>query len=124
MNSTTYLLAQNLEAAMSASQRCNTRLSLAKRSGVGQSTVGRILRAEQDPSAGILVRLAKALDIEPHTLLIDPNTQKSSQQPLPFDRALEHFIEITKYWGASDFERFSGSVKALQLKARNCDRIQ
>jgi SOS-response transcriptional repressor LexA len=49
-----------LERAMEASEALKTQGALAKRSGVAQSTIGRIIRGEVDPRSSILVSLAGA----------------------------------------------------------------
>jgi SOS-response transcriptional repressor LexA len=46
---------------MAASKDLRTQTALAKKAGVAQSTVGRILRREVNPQSGNLSRLAKAL---------------------------------------------------------------
>jgi transcriptional regulator with XRE-family HTH domain len=47
--------------AMGWSKHLKTQTALARRSGVAQSTIGRILRGEVDPQSGNLHRLARAL---------------------------------------------------------------
>ena len=53
---------------MAASRNCKTQSALARKSGVGQATIGRILRGETDPQAGTLTFLAEALRIPFKTL--------------------------------------------------------
>jgi transcriptional regulator with XRE-family HTH domain len=50
-----------LTKAMASSKHLKTQTALARRSGVPQSTIGRILRDEVDPQTGSLHRLARAL---------------------------------------------------------------
>jgi|GEM_PF-788305 len=47
--------------SMAASRELRTQTALAKRSGVAQSTIGRILRGEVNPQSGNLERIARAL---------------------------------------------------------------
>ena len=47
--------------AMGWTKHLKTQTALARRSGVPQSTIGRILRSEVDPQSGNLHRLARAL---------------------------------------------------------------
>ena len=50
-----------LMKAMGWSKHLKTQTALARRSGVPQSTIGRILRGEVDPQSGNLHRLSRAL---------------------------------------------------------------
>jgi transcriptional regulator with XRE-family HTH domain len=52
--------ARALNAAMQSNQHLRTQTALAKKSGVGQSTIGRILRGDVSPNAETLVRIAHA----------------------------------------------------------------
>lgn len=59
-----------LARAMAASRDCKTQSDLAKRSGVAQSTIGRMLRGDVNPQTATLERIAKALGI-PVALLLE-----------------------------------------------------
>ena len=48
---------------MASSKDLKTQGALAKKSGVAQSTIGRILRGETDPQSGNLERIAKAFNM-------------------------------------------------------------
>lgn len=52
--------ARALAKVMALSKDLRTQAALAKKSGVAQSTIGRILRGEVDPQSGNLERIAKA----------------------------------------------------------------
>src|SRR3569832_1772669 len=54
-----------LANAMAASRDCRTQSDLAKKSGVAQSTIGRILRGEGSPHITTVERIAKAVGIPP-----------------------------------------------------------
>lgn len=56
------IIAENIEAAMSAHSSIRSQTALAKVSKVAQSTIGRILRAEVSAGADNLQAIAKALD--------------------------------------------------------------
>ena len=58
-----------LAKAMEASRDCKTQSDLEKKSGVAQSTIGRILRGEVNPQTATLERIAKALGIPVAMLL-------------------------------------------------------
>jgi transcriptional regulator with XRE-family HTH domain len=57
-----------LEQVMASSKDLKTQTALAKKSGVAQSTIGRILRGEVNPRSGNLHRLARALGVPLTTL--------------------------------------------------------
>ena len=52
-----------LAQAMAFSKDLRTQTALAKKSGVAQTTIGRILRGEVDPQSGNLERIAKAFNL-------------------------------------------------------------
>ena len=64
---------------MASSKHLQTQTALSRKSGVAQSTIGRILRREVDPQAGNLERLANAFgmslsrlaDLEPGDAALD-----------------------------------------------------
>jgi transcriptional regulator with XRE-family HTH domain len=53
---------------MASSRDCQTQDALARKSGVGQATIGRILRGEVDPQIGTMTFLAVALGMTLKTL--------------------------------------------------------
>jgi transcriptional regulator with XRE-family HTH domain len=53
---------------MASSRDCQTQDALARKSGVGQTTIGRILRGEVDPQIGTMTFLAVALGMTLKTL--------------------------------------------------------
>jgi SOS-response transcriptional repressor LexA len=57
-----------LAKVMASSKDLKTQTALAKRSGVAQSTIGRILRGEVNPQSGNLERIAKAFGMSLATL--------------------------------------------------------
>lgn len=66
-----------LAKAMKSSGYLRTQTALARRSGVAQSTIGRILRGEVDPQFGSLQRIARALRV-PLATLVDLAQVESS----------------------------------------------
>jgi transcriptional regulator with XRE-family HTH domain len=50
-----------LERLMKASRDCKTQMALARKSGVGQSTIGRILRGDNNQQTNTMTFLANAL---------------------------------------------------------------
>jgi SOS-response transcriptional repressor LexA len=55
--------ARAVAKAMAFSKDLKTQTALAKKSGVAQTTIGRILRGEVDPQSGNLERIAKAFNL-------------------------------------------------------------
>jgi transcriptional regulator with XRE-family HTH domain len=64
---------------------CQTQDALARKSGVGQSTVGRIIRGEVDPQVGTMMLLARALRVPFKTLATVAEGEKADE---PNDRRL------------------------------------
>lgn len=62
-------IAANLARAMQESPDLGSQVALSKRSKVGQTTIGRILRGEATPGADVLRKLAKALQMPASALL-------------------------------------------------------
>jgi SOS-response transcriptional repressor LexA len=52
-----------IASAMASSKDCRTQLALAKKSGVAQSTIGRILRGEVNPQSANLESISRALGL-------------------------------------------------------------
>lgn len=61
-------LGKNIAALMAAVPELGSQPLLAARSGLAQSTIGRILRGEVDPTAGNLRKIAKAFGVPVETL--------------------------------------------------------
>jgi transcriptional regulator with XRE-family HTH domain len=59
---------------------CQTQDALARKSGVGQSTVGRIIRGEVDPQVGTMMLLARALRVPFKTLATVAEGEKADEQ--------------------------------------------
>ena len=111
------ILAENLIQAMQNSVDCKNQPLLAKRSGVGQSTIGRIIRCEADATTSIVFKLAKALRVMPYQLLIDIDSPKSKIKALDSDSALDFIMENTSDWDEEDFTLLIGSLRALRANA-------
>lgn len=62
-------LADNLAALMAAHAELNTQLAVAKRAGMDQRTVGRILHREHSPTLTQVEKLARAFSLLPWQLL-------------------------------------------------------
>lgn len=97
------VLARRLDALMRSTPGCETQLALSKRSGVGQSTIGRILRAEVPALLDHLVLLAGALGVNPCDLLreaTEPQQPVSGQNlidslPAEGKARIAAFVEFT-----------------------------
>lgn len=66
------IIARKLRSAMLASPDLRTQSALARRVGVSQSTVARILNGQSDPQSDNLRRLADALGLDISDLYTDP----------------------------------------------------
>jgi len=69
MLSTRRILANNLKYLMSSSQNLNTQKKLEAKSGVGQTTIGRALKAETDTGIDRVESLARAFKLEAQDLI-------------------------------------------------------
>lgn len=65
-----HTLATNLRSLMEASVELRSQAAVARRAGVDQRTVGRILNREHSPTVTQLERLARAFSISPWQLLV------------------------------------------------------
>lgn len=71
MSSIEQVLANNLKFLMASSPDVSTQPKLEERSGVGQTTIGRVLRAETEAKIGTVKELARVFKLSPGDLL-DP----------------------------------------------------
>lgn len=74
------LLAANIQAVMKVRGFKNG-AELARASGVSAAMVGNILREERDTTTGTLVKLAKALRVQPWTLLVNADSIDAATAP-------------------------------------------
>ena len=75
-------IADNIRALMEANPKVSSQSKLAKKSGVGQRTIGRILNMEVSASTDSLDPLARALGVETHTLfVVDGGVEKLIETP-------------------------------------------
>jgi plasmid maintenance system antidote protein VapI len=86
------ILARNLQAAMETSPGVDTQMTLAKRAGIGQSHISRILRGESAATIDVIAALAEALNIQPWELLAnDEATRQAALEKMlggsPHERA-------------------------------------
>lgn len=75
------VLAQRLRALMAATPSLDTQVKLAQRSGVAQSTIGRILRAEVGATLDVIESVAQAFGLDGADLL----TVTAQHEKLPAD---------------------------------------
>ena len=74
-----------LAKRMAASSDCKSQSDLARKSGVAQSTIGRILRGEVNPQTATLERIAKALGTSVATLLDESSDESRNGVDRAFD---------------------------------------
>jgi transcriptional regulator with XRE-family HTH domain len=72
------ILADNLRQAMAESTGADTQMSLAKRAGIAQSHVSKLLRCEAAATTDVLASLAHALGRQPWELLADSEQTRQS----------------------------------------------
>lgn len=71
------LLSQNLQLLMKLRPELGSQMQLAKKTGVSQSTIGRILRGEVTPSVDAIMSIAREFDVslsdlyQPHEIFAD-----------------------------------------------------
>ncbi|MDQ7981368.1 helix-turn-helix domain-containing protein [Paraburkholderia sp. SARCC-3016] len=82
------VLAENVRAQMSRNVAIDTQQKLAKRAGISQSSVARVLAGNVDTQISILAALAAAIGVQPGRLLED----EASAPDLQIDR--ERFAKL------------------------------
>jgi len=68
-----------LARLMASSRDCQTQCALARKSGISQSSIGRILRGEVDPTVGTMTFLAVALGMTLKTTQVEVDPQGESR---------------------------------------------
>ncbi len=64
-------LARRMRALMDADPNVDTQMKVANKSGVGQSSIGRLLASEQSATLDMLEQLAAAFGLAPECLLLE-----------------------------------------------------
>jgi SOS-response transcriptional repressor LexA len=92
--------ARALKCAMACRKDIKTQLVLARKSGVAQSTVGRILRGEVDPQSGNLEKIANALRLSIAELAGMGQEGEPAAEPTSVDKLVERFTRVAVVsWG-------------------------
>ena len=78
MDTISEIVAKNVQARMEANPSANTQSKLAKRAGISQSHVSRLLNEGASVTIGRLAKVATALGCEPYELLIDDDQARRS----------------------------------------------
>lgn len=78
-------IAERLDAAMKAHPHCSTQTALAIKSGVAQSTIGRILRGDSIPGAETLRTLASVLGVSVEHLIGEDSPQITARPILTWE---------------------------------------
>ena len=71
------VIADRLRALMAARPDLDTQVKLARRAGLSQSTVARILSADSSATSDSIAHLARALSTSPASLLLDDSAEIS-----------------------------------------------
>lgn len=108
-------VAKNVRALMKQNSQANTQKKLAARSGLAQSTVNRILQAEQDTGIETIAALAKALNVSMTDIIMDDeDAEKATARPLSGDEALDLIAPYVSNWSEEDFIELMGALKAYR----------
>lgn len=81
---------------MEATPGADTQLTLAKRAGVGQSHISRILRQESAATIDVIASLAEALNIQPWELLADSDATRQAALEKMLGGRTEARAEVTQ----------------------------
>jgi transcriptional regulator with XRE-family HTH domain len=71
-------LASNVRKRMQADESMNSQPKLAAKAGIGKSTVGYVLQAENDATLGTIAALARAFGCEPWELLVQDEDNREA----------------------------------------------
>lgn len=107
----------NLSALMASRNDCSSQNSLAKKSGVSQSHVGRILRGESTPTVEMIEALARALRVTPAQLLTENlgRTEPNADQP-PLSDEASNLLAVIQLLDAGGGQR--AALQAAELLLR------
>lgn len=107
----------NLNSLMAKRSDCSSQNALAKKSGVSQSHVGRILRGESTPTVEMIEALAKALKVAAPQLLTE-NLERSSveQEPDTLSDQATRLVDVVRLLDASG--RYPEVLQAAELLLR------
>ena len=72
------ILATNVAALMESSLDLKSQLALERRSGVGQSTISRLLSCESGVSIDVVADIARAFHVQPWELLTDTEATREA----------------------------------------------
>lgn len=115
---------QNLALLISVHPELNSQPVLAKKSQVGQTTIGRIVRGEVDPQASNLRKICAAFDIDVGTLFWPPDRFKEalgdSGRYLKHHEAEAHSNVIE--FGQEQIDEIGDALKVLDKAIRTSDR--
>lgn len=72
------ILADNLREAMSQNPNIDTQIALARRAGIAQSHLSKLLRGEASATTDLIAALAEAVGREPWELLADSESTREA----------------------------------------------
>lgn len=96
---------------MKRSADLKSQLALSKRSGVGQTTIGRILRSETNPGAEVVRKLARALQVPVAALFGEP--VKAAEPENGTSREFHVVSGATSHPGRLDFGTLVSTYQQL-----------
>lgn len=116
------VLAANIRSYMASTPAIDTQIKLAKKAGISQSSVARVLAGKVDTQIGIVDALAAAIGIPPGTLIDDPeiaptlliDRERFAQLP-PEERAkMQSYVDFVLAQTQSEGDALSFNQKLTQ----------
>lgn len=112
-----------IKRLMASNRHLRTQTALAKRSGVTQSTIGRILRCEVDPQSDNLERLANAFGISYSALaalaeggeLVDGSVETLQQSRIPRRVPLLTFAQVGRLADSTRLDQLSDATDWIEF---------
>lgn len=101
-------LSRNLAALMEKTPALDTQIKVANRSGVAQSTIGRILRRETAATLDNIEAIAKAFGVESRVLLSHSNDSSAHPGIILDDLNQDEFELVKQYVDFLRYQRIGG----------------
>ena len=111
---TAEILAANVGTLLGAHKAINTQVKLAKKSGLGQSSISRVLGGEGQPRAGTVGAIAEAFGVTPAQLLTpewmdtagneNVRPREMAQSDWPFKRISKESFAALRDWQKDGIE--------------------
>lgn len=110
-------LARNLAACMASSAVTRTQNALEEVSGVAQSTIGRLLRAEVECSLDTLEKIASALHVSAAELLTENGAESAETRPVEVGAMLNELVMVSRSLDRDALLRLIGRAEEMALRS-------